>query len=87
MQNHAMALGYFFLSVFCVFASPQVQLRFQIPLQLAALISALMGIGFLTIAWAARFQAAKRWVVEMVRLARQELNTPKEQSTDRLSAK
>ncbi len=86
MQNHAMALGYFFLSVFCIFASPQVQLRLQIPLQLAALISALMGIGFLMIAWAPQLRTVKRWIVEMVRLARQELN-PKEQSTDRLSAK
>lgn len=77
MQKHAMALGYFFLSVFCVFASPQVQLRFQIPLLLVALISALMGIGFLMIAWAPQFQAARRWVLEMVRLARQELNNPK----------
>ncbi|MEI8379668.1 MAG: hypothetical protein WCJ09_06040 [Planctomycetota bacterium] len=77
MQKHAMALGYFFLSVFCIFASSQGQLRFQIPLLLVALITALMGIGFLMIAWAAQFQTAKRWVLEMVRLARQELNDAK----------
>lgn len=87
MQKHAMALGYFSLSVFCVFASPQVQLGFQFLLHVVALFSALMGIGFLMIAWAPHFQTARGWVLEMVRLARQELNNPKDQSTDRLSAK
>ena len=72
LQKHAMALGYFFLSVFCVFATTQGYLElFCIPLLLVALVAALMGIGFLMSAWAGQFQTAKRWLLQMVQLEQQ----------------
>ena len=72
MEKHAMALGYFFLAVFCIFTSTQSFLvLFRIPLLLAALAAALAGLGFLFGACAAQFQARKNWLVQMVRLARQ----------------
>ncbi len=72
MQKHAIALGYFFLSVFCIFTSSQGYLElFCIPLLLVALVAALMGIGFLMSAWAGQFQAARKWLLQMVHLAQQ----------------
>ncbi len=72
MQKHAMALGYFFLAVFCVFTCSQGFLQlFYIPLLLAALAAALMGLGFLFSACAPQFQALKNWLVQMVCLAQQ----------------
>ena len=72
MQKHAMALGYFFLSVFCIFTCSQGFLvLYCIPLLLAALAAALMGLGFLFSACAAQFQAGKNWLVQLVRLAQQ----------------
>ena len=67
MQKHAMALGYFFLAVFCIFTGSQV-FGFRIPLLLAALAAALTGVGFLLSACAVQFQAAKNWLVQMWRL-------------------
>ena len=71
MEKHAMALGYFFLAVFCVFTSTQSIFEFRVPLLLVALGAALTGLGFLFSACAAQFQAGKNWLVQMVRLARQ----------------
>jgi hypothetical protein len=45
VQKHAMALGYFFLAVFCIFVS-SVSVAFRDPLQLAALIAVVAGLGF-----------------------------------------
>lgn len=54
MQQHAMALGYFFLAVFCVFTSATCEslnsLNFRLliaPLWLAALLAAWAGFMFL----------------------------------------
>lgn len=72
MQQHAMALGYFFLSVFCIFTSSQGYLTlWRIPLLAAALVAAAMGIGFLLSAWSAQFYAAWSGWLHMVRLAQQ----------------
>lgn len=46
MEKHALALGYFFLSAFCVFACGHSSLPLQFPLQLAALTAALLGVTF-----------------------------------------
>jgi len=67
-----MALGYFFLAVFCVFTSTQGFLvLYCIPLLLAALAAALMALGFLFSACATQFQEGKNWLAQMVRLAQQ----------------
>jgi hypothetical protein len=71
MQKHAMALGYFFFSVFCIFTSSQAYLQLHMPLLVVSLLAALMGIGFLMSAWAAHFQTAWRWWLKMVRLGQQ----------------
>ncbi len=72
MQNHAIALGYFFLSVFCIFTSSQASLHtFRVPLLLAALLAAVMGMGNLYIAWADQLQKIRLWLMQMVRLAQQ----------------
>lgn len=70
MQKHALALGYFFLAVFCIFTCSQGFLqRFYIPLLLAALAAALMGLGYLFSACAPQFPAVKNSLLQMVRLA------------------
>ena len=79
MQKHAMAMGYFFLAVFCIFTCSQGFLvLYKTPLLLAALAAALMGLGFLFSACVPQFQAVKNWVVavknwlvQMVSLAQQ----------------
>ena len=71
MQKHAMALGYFFLSVFCIFASSQGYLQLQMPLLIVSLLAALMGFGFLMSAWAAQFLMAWRWWLQLVRVGLQ----------------
>jgi len=86
VQKHAMALGYFFLSVFCVFTSSQGYLNmFRIPLFMVALVAALMGLGYFIIACAAQFQMARSWLLQMVRLAKQSPVDRNQQSEDRLS--
>jgi hypothetical protein len=71
MQKHAIALGYFFLAVFCIFTSAQSFYELRIPLLLAALAAALAGFGILFSPFAARLQACKTWLVHMFNLARQ----------------
>lgn len=64
MQKHAMALGYFFLAVFCLFTSSQI-LQLQGPLLLAALFAAFTGVGFFLNACAEQIQAAKKWLLQI----------------------
>lgn len=66
-----MALGYFFLAVFCVFTSAQSFIAFRTPLLIAALVAALAGLGFLASACSGQLQAAKKWVVHLLQIARQ----------------
>ena len=46
VEKHAMALGYFFLSAFCLFACGHSALPLQLPLLLAGLAAVLMGSVF-----------------------------------------
>lgn len=72
MQKQAMALGYFFLAIFCVFTSSQGYLqRFSVALLLAALAAALMGLGYLVTACANHITAVKNWLLQMGALAQQ----------------
>lgn len=87
MQKHALALGYFFLAVFCIFTCSQGFLQlFYIPLLLAALAAALMGLGFLLSACAPQFPAVKKWLVQMVRMAQEPPVESKQRSADGQSA-
>ena len=75
MQKHAMALGYFFLAVFCVFTSAHSFHGLYLPLLLAALVATLAGVGYLLSACAVALQAARtwlsRWFVRTFHLAQQ----------------
>ena len=75
MQKHAMALGYFFLAVFCVFTSAHSFRELLLPLLLAALAATLAGVGYLLSVCAVTLQAWKTWLshwfVRMFHLARQ----------------
>ncbi len=75
MQKHAMALGYFFLAVFCVFTSAHSFHGLHLPLLLAALAAAVAGVGYLLSACAETLQAARtrlsQWFVRMFHLAQQ----------------
>ncbi len=87
MQKHALALGYFFLAVFCIFTSSQGFLQlFSFPLLLAAFAAALMGLGFLWSGCAPQLSAVKKWLVEMVRLAQQSPVESKHSAADSQSA-
>ena len=85
MQKHAMALGYFFLSVFCIFTSSQGYLQLQMPLLVVSLLAALMGIAFLMSAWAAQFQTAWSWWLQLVRMGQQAPINSHQQSAEGLS--
>lgn len=72
MHKQAMALGYFFLAVFCLFTSAQDRLWWcSTPLLLAAAGAALIGCGFLWSACAHLLPAVKTGLVKMVHLAQQ----------------
>ncbi len=75
MQKHAMALGYFFLAVFCVFTNAHCILGLHLPLLWAALAAAVAGVGYLLSACAVTLQAGKtrlsHWFVRMFHLAQQ----------------
>jgi hypothetical protein len=72
VEKHAMALGYFFLSAFCLFASGQPFVPFPLPLLLAGLAAALVGAAFFVSACTPRILAMKKaitdWFVETARL-------------------
>ena len=71
VQKHALALGYFFLAVFCVFTSAHsfVQLRFL--LLLAAILAVVVGVGYVASPLAARVRQVQASMVELIRIARQ----------------
>ena len=71
MQKHALALGYFFLAVFCVFVSPNSYSFLRFPLLLAAFTAALAGCGILLSACAVQLHAGKTWLVQIIRKAQQ----------------
>jgi hypothetical protein len=72
VEKHAMALGYFFLAAFCLFASGQPTVPFRSPLLLAGRAAALVGAVFFVSACAPRILAINRaianWFVETARL-------------------
>ena len=75
LKKHAMALGYFFLAVFCVFTSAHCFRGLHLPLWMAALAATLAGVGYLLSACAVTLQAGKTWLthwfMHMFHLAQQ----------------
>ena len=72
MQKHALALGYFFLAMFCIYTSSQGFLqKYYVPLLLAAFAFGLTGFGFLMSACTLQLLAAKEWCVRILQLAQQ----------------
>ncbi|MDB5346397.1 MAG: hypothetical protein JWP89_4774 [Schlesneria sp.] len=72
MEKHAMALGYFFLAAFCLFACGHSALPLQLPLLMAGLAAVLVGAVFFVSACAPRIlailKAITNWFVETGRL-------------------
>ena len=77
MHKHALALGYFFLSVFCIFTSSQ-SFQLCIPLLTAALVAAILGLVFFFSACA---PLVHNWLVEGARLVRLARELPTHPST------
>ena len=71
MQKHALALGYFFLSVFCLLTASFVIEELRFPLLVASLAALLMGGGFLCSAFVGQIRACWKWLVEAFREAQQ----------------
>ncbi len=77
MQKHALALGYFFLSAFCIFVGLQ-GLAVRGPMYFAASLAGCGGLVFLVSALSPQLQALRAWLAELWRLARDEeaFNSP-----------
>jgi Tfp pilus assembly protein PilE len=71
MQQHVMALGYFFLAVFCVLTSGHSFVELRIPLLLAALLALVAGVAYVASPLAARFRAVKAWLLQLIRIAQE----------------
>ena len=73
MQKHPIALGHFFLAVFCVLASAQefVLIAVRFLLLLGSLSAFVTGIWILHGPFAQRLGAFNAWLVQMFRLAQQ----------------
>ena len=71
MQHQAMALGYFFLAVFCVSTSAHTFVELRLPLLLAALVALVVGIAYVAGPFVARLRAFPSWLAKMIRLAQQ----------------
>jgi hypothetical protein len=78
MQKQALALGYFFLAVFCMLTSAHSFVEFRIPLLIAALLAVIAGVGYISTPLSAIISLVWRgvcgipsWLVGMVRLAQQ----------------
>ena len=71
MQRQAMALGYFFLAVFCVMASAHSFVELRIPLLVAALAALVVGLGYVADPLVAHLRSIPSWLAGMIRLAQQ----------------
>ena len=64
MQKHAIALGYFFLAVFCIYTATEVIRELQVWMALAALIATLAGFGYLLSAFGNQLKAGTSWFIK-----------------------
>ena len=83
-QHHALALGYFFLAVFCVFTIGYSPMFLRIPLLIAAFLALAAGASYLAGPWRPRVSAARAWLARMISEARKPPERPSP-TTDELS--
>jgi hypothetical protein len=77
LQKHFLALGYFFLRVFCIFTSAHCFKIFSPILMGAAFLALVAGVGYIAEPFVVMLRAAGGWMVEVVRFADE---TPKQMS-------
>jgi hypothetical protein len=78
VAHHAIALGYFFLTAFCVLASAHSFLELRRILLAAAVLALIAGIGYVASPLAARLRAFWGWLstlpqglVKLIRMAQE----------------
>lgn len=71
MQKHALALGYFFLAVFCILTSAHSFIELRIPLLLAAMTSVLVGVSFVSEPVLLWLRGLSSWFSKMYRVAQE----------------
>jgi hypothetical protein len=71
VHQHAIALGYFFLSIFCVFTSAHSFVELRVALLLAALMALVAGVAYVASPLIARLRAVQAWFVQIIRLAQE----------------
>ena len=69
MQQHAIALGYFFLAVLCVLTAAHSFVEFRIPLIFAALLALVTGVGYVASPLVAWLRRARDRIAQVVRMA------------------
>lgn len=76
MQRHALALGYFFLSVLCLMGTSHTISVLAWALLLGAVLALFVGLGYLVWAWHRQLERAGGWLrhrlVELYKEARRE---------------
>jgi hypothetical protein len=78
VQKHALALGYFFLAVFCILTSAHSFIELRLPLLLAAVLAIVVGTGYIArplseiLSHIARqLLSIPGWIAKMIRLAQE----------------
>jgi hypothetical protein len=71
VQQHAIALGYFYLAVICVFTSAHSFVEFRVPLLFAAILALVAGVGYVASPLAARLRRAQGWIAQLIRAAQE----------------
>jgi hypothetical protein len=81
VAHHAIALGYFFLAAFCVFASANSFVELRRILLAAAVFALIAGVGYVAGPLAARLRAFMGWLgtlpeslVKLIRIAQEPPN-------------
>lgn len=71
MQKHALALGYFALSVFCIFTSAHCFIVFSPLLILGAILALVTGVGYAAEPIAEKLRPVGAWAMKMFRIAQE----------------
>jgi dipeptide/tripeptide permease len=78
VQKHALALGYFFLAVFCILTSAHSFIELRLPLLFAAVLAIIVGTGYIARPLSEILSLMGRqllsipsWLAKMVRLAQE----------------
>jgi hypothetical protein len=71
MQKQALAIGYFYLAVFCVLTSAHSFIELRLPLLLAAVISLLVGVSFVSEPVLLWLRGLSSWFAKMYRVAQE----------------